>query len=192
MHPDVAAVIEELDDQRARFERFCRALSAEELARPVPASSWLVRDFIAHLATIDEPVTAMFQRVHRGLDGVSAEHEAGRWDIDAWNDARVLERREASVESLLAEASVQRAQIKGVMAQFSDRDLEFVMTFGGDGKRPAGKVQFLAYLRGWCKHDAMHAVDMMRALPERWSPEIEGWFDDPAVRGYQKAMNPAV
>jgi hypothetical protein len=31
---------------------------------------------------------------------------------------------------------------------------------------------------------------MMRALPERRSPELDAWFDDPIIRGYQAAMNP--
>ncbi len=39
MHPDVDAVITELDAHRARFEELCRSLSAEELDRDVPGST---------------------------------------------------------------------------------------------------------------------------------------------------------
>jgi hypothetical protein len=37
----------------------------------------------------------------------------------------------------------------------------------------------------------MHALDMSRALPESMTPEVEAWFADPVVQGYQRAMNPA-
>ena len=94
MHPDVAAVITELDSHRVRFEAFCRSLSEDELARPVPNSTWIVKDFVSHLATIDEPVETMFRNVHAG-ERASFNPEGGGLDIDGWNDRAVAERRES-------------------------------------------------------------------------------------------------
>jgi hypothetical protein len=36
----------------------------------------------------------------------------------------------------------------------------------------------------------MHALDMSRALPELMSPDLDAWFADPVVQGYQRSMNP--
>lgn len=191
MEPEVAAVIEELDGHRARFETFCRALNDDELNASAEQSTWLVRDFIAHLATIDGPVTTMFRGVHDGSGGGLPAEGGGAFDIDAWNDHQVEVRRKKSVDELLAEAAEERKAIHEAMAAFSAADLQYVMPFGGDSKRPAGQVRLLDYLRGWCKHDPMHVVDMMRGLPaSRMTPEVSAWLDDPIIAGYQRAMNP--
>jgi hypothetical protein len=189
MHPDVEAVIAELDAHRERFEAFCRSLTGEELERPVPRSSWRVRDFIAHLATIDGPVMRMFEDVHAGRDEGLRGPDGGRFDVDGWNEERIQERRQRSVEDLLGEAAEVRAQLHEVMATLDEGDLAHVIKFIGDAKRPPGEVRLGAYLRGWCKHDPMHALDMSRALPERLTPELQAWFDDPIVARYQAAMN---
>ncbi|MBI2765358.1 MAG: maleylpyruvate isomerase N-terminal domain-containing protein [Chloroflexi bacterium] len=190
MNPDVEAVMHELDAHRARFEALCRSLTAEELARPVPQSTWLVRDFISHLGTIDGPVGEMFRTMHAGADPGIRDADGGKFDVDNWNERQVQERRSWDVEQLLEEAANMRAVLRGHMAALTETDIARTMKFGGDGKRPPGQVELRQYLRGWCKHDPMHALDMLRAMPERRSPEMEAWFDDPIIRGYQAAMNP--
>ncbi len=55
--------IKTIKDERRRFEAFCRSLSAEELTRPVPDSTWLVRDFIPHLGTLDTELIRWFEGV---------------------------------------------------------------------------------------------------------------------------------
>ena len=190
MIEDVQAVIVELDGHRARFEAFCRSLSDEQLNRQVPNSTWIVKDFISHLATIDGPVGEMFRSIHEGADPGMRNADGGRFDVDHWNDGQVARRRQKSVEEILAEAAEARAVLHGYMDELTEEDVARTIPFGGDSKRPAGSVQLLQYLRGWCKHDPMHAVDMMRALPELKSPELDAWFDDPVIRGYQAAMNP--
>lgn len=185
----VLDVMAELDGHRERFEAFCRSLTAEQLGRPVPASTWIVRDFIAHLATIDGPVGQMFEALHGGQAGSLRNPDGGSFDVDRWNDRQVEQRRDWGLEDVLAEAATQRAALRNTLLTLTDEDLERTLDFSGDGKRPPAKVQFGSYLRGWCKHDPMHAMDMSRALPERQA-ELAPWFDDPAVRAYQKAMNP--
>jgi hypothetical protein len=190
MHPDVAQVVEELDAHRVRFEQFCRSLTAEELDRPVPRSTWLVRDFIAHLATIDGPVGEMYRTVRAGEDPGIRDADGGRWQVDDWNEGQVTSRRSASVDELLAEAAKTRAVLRGHLMALEEDDISKSIKFAGDGKRPAGEVELRQYLRGWCKHDPMHALDMCRAMPERVTGEVAAWFDDPIIRRYQRAMNP--
>lgn len=189
MHADVEAVLVELDDHRERFEAFCRSLADEELDRPVPASDWLVRDFIAHLATIDGPVTEMFTTMLAGGDPGLRTGDGERWDVDRWNEHQVQDRRDQSVEALLDEAARARARLREAMLRFDEESLARTFTFAGDGKRPPGQVRIGQYLRGYSKHDPIHAVDMLRALPERRTPALDAWLDDPIVQGYQAAMN---
>ncbi|MCC7364037.1 MAG: DinB family protein [Dehalococcoidia bacterium] len=191
MSTTVSEVIAELDAHRVRFEQFCRSLSEEQLNRDVPQSTWKVRDFIAHLATIDGPVGEMFRTVHAGQDPGIRDSDGGRFDVDNWNDRRVLERRERTVEELLAEAATSRAELRQHLAALTDEDCARTMKFGGDSRRPPAEFPLGQYLRGWCKHDPMHAVDMSRAIPEAITPEVAEWFADPVVQGYQRQMNPS-
>ena len=184
----VLEVMAELDGHRSRFEAFCRSLSADELDRPVPQSTWLVRDFIAHLATIDGPVSQMFVSMHRGEDAGIRDGDGGKFNVDNWNDRQVEQRRTMGVEEVLAEAARSRADLRKHLLDVTDEDLQRTLKFAGDSKRPPSEIPFGAYLRGWCKHDPMHAMDMSRALPERQA-ELAPWFDDPVIQMYQKAMN---
>lgn len=190
MHPDVQLVIDELDAHRIRFEQFCLSLTDEQLRRDVPNSTWIVKDFISHLATIDEPVRRFFGNIRMEKKANWDLADGERFNIDRWNESMVQARRESSVEHILAEASVLRAAIKDEMSQIGQEELDMTFTFGGDAKRGRADIVFGNYLRGWCKHDPMHSVDMLRAMPECDSPELQAWFDDPVIRGYQKQMNP--
>jgi hypothetical protein len=189
MDPAVATVVEELDAHRARFESFSRSLSAAELASPVPGSTWQVRDFIAHLGTIDVPVGEMFRAMHDGGRPASIGPEGGKWDIDSWNDSEVDVRRGRSVEELLAEAAATRATLHAHLAALTAEDVTKTLKFGGDNKRGAAEIPLLAYLRGWCKHDPIHVADMLRGLPDRHTPDVLAWVDDPVIKGYQAQMN---
>ena len=43
MPGQVQEIIAEIEDHRRAFEDWCRSLSPQELARPVPDSTWRVR-----------------------------------------------------------------------------------------------------------------------------------------------------
>jgi len=191
MHPDVASVVEELDGHRARFESFCRSLSDDELNRSVPASTWLVRDFIAHLATIDGPITEMFAAVAEGRDPGIRTADGTRWNVDDWNEDQVQARRTLTVEQLLAEAAASRAPLREALMRLDEDALARKLKFGGDAKRAPGERELRGFMSGWCKHDPMHAADMLRALPERLaaSHDLRAWIGDPVVQGYQRMMN---
>ena len=78
------------DNHRAKFEVFCRSLSDEQLNRQVPSSTWIVKDFISHLATIDgtvigkqdEPLDGIAQLTHVAWPVVRdecARRRSGQW-----------------------------------------------------------------------------------------------------------------
>ena len=189
MNETVASVLEELDGHRARFEAFCRSLSDEQLGRPVPKSTWQVKDFISHLATIDGPIGEMFRTVREGGDPGIRNADGSRWEVDDWNEIQVRERRLRPLEEVLAEAAEARAALLGQLTRLGDKELATTMKFAGDSKRPPGEIPLGMFIRGWAKHDPMHALDMSRAVPEAVTAELTAWWDDPVVAGYQSAMN---
>ena len=189
MTPEVQEIMNELDGHRVQFAVLSRWLTPEQLERPVPGSTWLVKDYVSHLATIDGPVGEMFKTVHEGGDAAIRTGDGERWDVDTWNQSKVQERRSLTVDQILEEAARERTILRGHLARLTEDDLKKTLKFQGDEKRSPSEVLLGAYLKGWCKHDVMHAVDMLRAMPERMTPRLEHWFDDPVVRRYQAAMN---
>jgi len=188
---EIEALLAELDEQRLRFTVLCRGLTAEQLERSVPGSNWLVRDFIAHLATIDRPVRRFIESVRgEGADAGRSGGSAGG-SIDEWNDRQVEERRERTVEELLVEMAEERSKMRALLASLTEEDLGRTIRFPGDSKRPPQELTLRQYLQGWVKHDGIHAVDMLRALPE-WREEllVQRWLADPVIARYQQAMNP--
>ena len=82
MVPRVKAIVDSLADERARLERFARALTDEELSRAVPGNTWTVKDFIIHVATLDAAYIGWFTVLaggsnlgnHRGSPGFDVDH----------------------------------------------------------------------------------------------------------------------
>jgi len=182
-------VIQKIIENRRRFEEFCYSLAAEQLARPVPGSTWIVRDFPAHLATLDPALGELFERTTRGERLMGAD--GAPFDLDQHNDALVAARRDWPLERVFAEAAENRAALIDVLRTITDEQAQGTMHFSGDAKRAAGDVPFGLFLSGWAYHDPIHAADMLRALPELHLDEgVRAWLDHPFVKGYQAAMNP--
>jgi len=192
MVPRVRAIVDSLAEERARLERFARSLTEEELARAVPGSTWRVKDFIAHVSTLDAAYIGWFTALagepdpgnHRGSPG---------FDVDRFNESAVAARRDRSVNDLLGEAVQLRGRLISVMERFSDDKLDATIRFGGDRKRPPVDLPLGQFLPGWTRHDAIHIADMLKALPERRNdPEIVAWLGRPdvaaSISSYQKAM----
>ncbi|MEX0683730.1 MAG: DinB family protein [Dehalococcoidia bacterium] len=191
----IEKIIQTIKDERRRFYVFCLSLSDEELARPVPNSTWTVKDFIPHLGTLDTQIIRWFEGVAAGIpDETIRDSEGAPFNIDNWNDRAVAERRDWTVEQTLDEAEANREQLIATLERLTDENIETIVHFSGDNKRPAAKVPLKFFLSGWAHHDAIHVADMLKALPERANdPEMRAWLDHPAVTWYQKAMEgPAV
>ena len=181
-------VIETIVENRRTFEEFCYSLTPEQLDRAVPESTWVVRDFAAHLGTLDPALAEMFERTTRGER--LTEKDGSAFDIDKFNDALVAERRGWPLEKVFEEAAGNRAGLIEVLRRITDEQTQTTMYFGGDAKRKAGNVPFGLFLAGWAHHDPIHTADMLRALPELASDSaLRAWLDSPFVRGYQAAMN---
>ena len=183
------SVIEAIERNRARFVAFCESLTPEQLARPVPESTWRVREYIAHLGTLDTALTRMFDEVARGANADSGRIDGATFDVDEFNEAQVQERRAWPLDQVLAEAAENRARLIGSLERVTDDQAEPMMTFAADAKRAAVKLPLKLWLMGWAQHDPIHVADMLKALPERADdPALRQWIDNPFVAGYQRAM----
>lgn len=187
----VTRLIEMFRSNRERFEAFCRSLSDEELARPVPSSTWQVKDFVSHLATLDTEITRWFEAVMAGdRKGPAQNPDGSPFDIDRWNNAAIEERKDWTLDEILEEAAPNREQMLQTLAGMTDEQIEQVVHFPGDNKRDPADVPFKLFLFGLARHDPIHVADMLKALPERAEdPDLRGWLDDPAVKWYQDAMS---
>ncbi len=187
----VQRVVQSIREHRQKFERFCRSLSEEELGRPVPESSWIVKDFVSHLGALDPEMAHSFEAAAGGRpEEASRTVEGLPFDLDAFNDARVAERRQWPLERILEEASRNREALIETLERLTDEDIGQVLHFRGDNKRSAADLPLKVFLLGWARHDPIHTVDILKALPERASdPELTAWVDDPVVKGYQQAMS---
>jgi len=186
----VLALIDRFKENRERFISFCRSLTQEELARPVPDSSYRVKDFVSHLATLDTVFTEQFQRAARGqMDELGRGDDGAPFDVDRYNDAQVAARRDWPLERILQEAAANRAAFLASLASLEDEHIDKVIHFSGDNKRGPADLPFKVFLQGLAKHDPIHVADMLKALPERaQDPQLKAWLDDTVVKWYQATM----
>ena len=186
----VAGIIDSIRGHREKFERFCRSLGEEELARPVPDSTWIVKGFVSHLGTLDPELARTFEATAAGRPEEAGRNADGSpFDLDGYNDAQVAQRRDWPLERILAEAAANRAALIGTLERFSDEDIARVMHFQGDAKRSPANLPLKVFLMGWSLHDPIHVADMLKALPERADdPDLQAWVRHPVIRGYQQAM----
>jgi len=186
----IERLAQQFRSNRERFEAFCRSLTDEELERPVPNSTYRVKDFASHLATLDPELVRWFEGVREGRsDEPSRSADGSPFDVDTFNDALVAERRGWSLDQIFEEAAGNRKQLLSALEALDDEAIERTVHFPGDNKRPPADVPFKLFLFGLTRHDNIHAADMLKALPERLDDqELKVWLDDPAVKWYQNAM----
>jgi hypothetical protein len=189
MNETVAHVITAIEENRRKFEEFCCSLSEEQLARPVPDSTWIVKDFATHLATLDALFDEFVGVVERGGQMDMGRDAAGApFNLDAWNDAQVAERRGWPIARIFEEAAVNRAALIASLGRLDEEQIGRPMHFT-DPKRGAADFPLKAFLVGWAQHDPIHAADMLKALPERAGDAgVKAWLENPFVSGYQASM----
>ncbi len=171
-------VTDEMARHRVQFEELCRSLTPSELATPIPDSHWNVKDYIAHLCTIDALIAAGFSPMV-GLTAPQPDVPLTQpFDIDDWNEAAVRQREDSSIDALLDEAAVHRARMVAAIEKMTDAQLDQVIPYGGDRKAtglPPTPVRFGGLLWGIAIHDPTHTRDILRALPRRAE---EAWINE--------------
>jgi len=178
MNPRTQLVIDELARHRRQFEHLCLSLSYGEQRAVIPGSHWTVKDYVAHLATIDALIAGAFSR-GRGFEVEPPDVPVtAPFDIDDWNEAAVRHRESASMAELLERAAIHRADMVRCIEQMTDEDLDRIIPYGGDRKSlglAPTNVRFGGLLWGIAIHDTTHTRDILRALPER---REEAWLNE--------------
>lgn len=173
-------VTDEMARHRVQFEYLCRSLSAAELATAIPGSHWSVKDYVAHLCTIDGLIAAGFSPMVGRTAPAPDVPLPQPFDIDDWNEAIVRNRQQASIDELLAEGAVHRANMVAAIEAMTDQHLDQVIPYGGDRKSlglAPTPVRFGGLLWGIAIHDPNHTGDIIRALPHRGEePWVAEWL----------------
>ena len=190
MNDTVEQVIPVIRENRRRFQEFCFSLSEEELALPVPDSAWIVKDFASHLSTLDAVFVGFVTTLERGGQiSMTKDADGAPFDLDAWNDGQVGERRSWSIQQIFEEAATNRETLIAALGRLDEEQIGRLMHFS-DPKRGAADFPLKAFLVGWAQHDPIHAADMLTALPERaGDAALQAWLANPFVSGYQTAMS---
>lgn len=174
-------VIDELARHRAQFEYLCHSLTSDELRATIPGSHWTVRDYVAHLCTIDALIANAFAPMVGRTSPAPDVPLPQPFDIDDWNETVVRKREGASMDALLAEAAGHRAEMAAAIALMTDEDLDRIIPYGGDRKATGlapTQVRFGGLLWGIAIHDPTHTRDIVRALPERGEQAwVKEWLD---------------
>lgn len=180
MNPRIRLVVDEFARHRVQFETLCRELSEGELAAAIPGSPWTVKDYVAHLCTIDGLIVPGFAAMVGQQAPLPDTPFPQPFDIDDWNEAAVRSRADRTIDDLLAEAAGHRELLIRAISEFTDEQLDRVIDYGGDRKTlnlPKSRVRFGGLLWGIAIHDPTHTRDILRALPERAEePWISEWL----------------
>lgn len=171
MEPAVQPVVRDADEHRLKFEAFCRSLSPAQLEALVPGSHWRVKDYIAHLATIDIWVGEWFEHMADCIPWQPRGENGAPFNIDDWNEARIRERYDAGVEDLLGEAAGHRERLWSIVDRFTPDVLEERFVFRGK------EITFLRYLQLWIAHDPAHSAEIVAAAPEALDGEFRAWLE---------------
>lgn len=174
-------ILDEFARHRVQFEYLCHDLTATELASPIPGAPWTVRDYIAHLCTIDGLIAPNFSRMVGLTAPLPDTAIPDPFDIDDWNEAAVSARSGVSITDLLAEGARHRDNLAAAIALMTDAQLDAIIPYGGDRKTlnlPKSMIRFGGLLWGIAIHEPTHTVDILKALPHRREQSwIREWLD---------------
>ena len=141
-------------------------------------------------ASLDRLFDRFVDTVERGgRISLTQDADGAPFDLDAWNDLQVAERRSWPMRQIFDEAATNRARLVIALSRLDEEQVARSMHFS-DPKRGSADFPLKAFLVGWAQHDPIHVADMLKALPERaGDAELQAWLANPFVSGYQAAMS---
>jgi uncharacterized protein (TIGR03083 family) len=153
--PWVGPIAAELRETRNEVMRVARQLLPEQWSHPSPLEGWTYKDLLAHLATGDwvcqTVLTAVTTRTP--LDPQVTDLDF----VNEGNAQRIEERKEASVDELIAELEREGEKTETLLAQLTNVH----EPLKGDAPMSLGD-----YLRGFPGHNQQHLHELKTALDQ--------------------------
>lgn len=141
-----------LKETRTDFVGLARSLSPGEQHLATENPGWSVKDTIAHVAGSEMGLIALAMRI------VNSDTSARPgFDLNAHNQQQVEQRREATIEDLLAELQKSREEALLTLASLSDAELSREGQFAG---RPATAASVFGRIG---LHETEHGDQIRRA-----------------------------
>lgn len=152
--PWVQQPAEQLRESRAEIARTARQLLPEHWSMPSPLPGWTYQDLLAHLAGDTGKISsATFRAAVTGSRALDCTFLDGG---DAWNARDVQERRDLSVEELIAEIEADGVAWQDLLSQVKEADQD---------RRWSGFPMSLGdYLRLLMWHEDEHLKHLRTAL----------------------------
>lgn len=150
-------IIEALSKVEERIQRLRPRIEAG-LERPLPSGTWTVHDAICHLAADANGVPGFLQRMERIAAGQPRRPQG--FDIDAYNQRNIDERKHKPVAEVFAEISAGLAADRERIAALDEAVLQRQLPNVRGEVQPVSD-QMRAYLAG---HPNGHLDDIEKAL----------------------------
>jgi hypothetical protein len=151
----------QLRQSRAEVARTARQLLPEHWLLPSPLEGWTYKDLLAHLAIGDW----VFQTMLRQTLGIEKRlpEQATMEYVNEGNARRIAERKDASIEELIAEAEREGETTQELLSKLTGaHDPEAVAW-----RRPNGDpVTLQQWVTGFPQHDPSHLAQLKTALDQ--------------------------
>jgi uncharacterized protein (TIGR03083 family) len=151
---------------RRELQDALNGLQEEDFLRANAINKWTLKDLMAHIASWDEEMLRVLQAFAMQTNPVFSYSISDRNDFAAWNEQQIAERRERTLEQVVAEFDGARRDLIQVAEGLTDPVLQrSKMTSWGS---PATGFELLETQIG---HDLEHAghVRSYRKKIERWA-----------------------
>jgi uncharacterized damage-inducible protein DinB len=153
--PWVEAIATKLQESRTQIVAVARSIPEEAWMRPSPNQGWSYRDLLVHLAVGDWLCQTVLRAITTDEPLNIGEIASLEW-ISAGNAERLNERKERTVEELIAEVAAEGDETQELLARLAEADESRTQE---DAPLSLGD-----YLRGFPGHDRTHLEELRTAL----------------------------
>ena len=153
----VQTLIDKLASARGEILQTIVGLDEGVLAWQPGDGRWSIKETLAHLASAEGSHRQVAQAI-----AVGQTVDVPDFDLDAWNAARVAERRQRSTDEILEEMAAERQRTLSALQDLEDEALDH------QGLHPAlGETTVLKVFRIIPIHERWHLKDIKQLLEEK-------------------------
>jgi uncharacterized damage-inducible protein DinB len=153
----VQTLIDKLAAAREEILQTIESLDEGTLTWQPGDGRWSIKETLAHLASAEGSHRQVAQDIAAGQT-----MDVPDFDLDAWNAARVAERRQRSIDEIMEEMAAERQRTLSALQDLEDE------AFDRQGLHPVlGKTTMLKVFRIMPIHERWHLKDIRQLLEEQ-------------------------